>query len=227
MSRLKRHEKSHRFRQCECCDATFDKWSLLMAHKHKEHLNSEHKCSVCNLEFHSKRDLKTHKKTHMSPDKCDVFRCTFENCPKYFRQRNNMLAHIKSKHENRKFVCSFEGCTSELSTKQKLDQHIKAIHSVECSKKLQKLPKNKKAARKDKGVQKTSTASKLFNIILPAEFEQAIISGQGKSIHITYDRIENDQDDDDVVDHSNQSPSLDVSQSNSTNGNRAATVAVF
>lgn len=127
-----------------------------------------------------------------------------------------MLAHYKLKHENRKFVCSFEGCTSELSTKQKLDHHIKVIHLGESSKILQNLPKHPKAERKDKGVQKTSTASKLFNIILPAAFEQAIMTGQGKSIHITYDRM--DDGDVDDVDHSNENPGLKASQLNGTSG---------
>lgn len=196
LSRLKRHEKSHESRKCEFCDSSFDKWSLFLAHKHKEHLNSEHKCSVCDQEFHSKRDVKNHQKNHHNLGNQTIYQCTFENCPKIFLQRNNMLAHYRSKHENRKFLCTFEGCTSKLSTKQKLNQHIKSIHLG--GKKSKTQSKHPKAERKDKGVQKTSTASKMFNIILPAEFEQAIIAGQGKTIHIEYDRIdENNVNDED------------------------------
>lgn len=197
LGHFKRHEHSHRIRKCELCDATFDKWSMLLAHRQQEHSNNQHRCSICNKEFHSKRGLKSHRKTHSNHDEenldLDVaIQCSFENCTKYFSERRNMLAHYKLKHENRKFACSFDGCTSELSTKQKLDLHIKVVHLGESGKKSKK---TSRAERKDKGVQKVSTASKLFNIILPSEFEKAIITGQGKNIHINFDRINNENDD--------------------------------
>ncbi|XP_055300853.1 transcription factor IIIA-like [Sitodiplosis mosellana] len=194
LSRLRRHAESHRTRQCDHCDLTFDKWSLLMAHKHKAHLNSDLKCSVCHREFHSNRVLKQHCKTHTDLDERTVFPCPFEGCAQSFLQKRNMLAHYKSKHENRKFVCTYDGCTMELSTKQKLDFHIKVIHSGEAGQSNSK-KKGRRAERKDKGMQKISTASKLFNIILPPTLEQVIISGQGKNIHIEYDQIEGEFDD--------------------------------
>lgn len=106
-----------------------------------------------------------------------------------------MLAHFKSKHEHRKFKCSVEGCPSELSTKQKLELHIKVVHAADREEKPKNIAKPK-AQRKDKGTQKVSTASKFFNFILPPKFEQAIIAGQGQSIHLTYDPSTQDEDDD-------------------------------
>lgn len=193
MSRLNRHVKSHEIRQCTNCDATFDKWSALMAHKHKEHVNSNLKCTVCDREFNSKRLLKAHQKTHVSLGDRTVHQCPFDGCAKFFLQRNNMLAHYKSQHENKKFACTFDGCTLQLSTKQKLDHHIKAIHSANKQSKQAKKVKGARAERKDKGVQKISTASKFFNFSLPPAFERAIITGHGKDIHISY----NDERDDD------------------------------
>lgn len=215
MSRLKRHKNAHKTRQCENCPATFDKWSLLLAHKQKEHLNIQLKCSICDKEFHSRRSLKSHCKTHTNSDDRLVYPCSFEGCPRQFFQKKNMLAHYKSKHENVKFGCTYGDCKSELSTKQKLAEHIKAVHLGESKKKSMKKSQTVKAQRKDKGVQKTSTASKMFNIILPLEFEKAIMSGQGKNIHISYDRA-NIED----ADHAKQNADLgsnfiDVSQINS------------
>lgn len=96
---------------------------------------------------------------------------------------------------------------------------MNALH-LNNNKNVQKPAKLPKAERKDKGVQKISTASKFFNIILPAEFEQAIISGQGKSIHIAYDHH---VDEDDDVDHSDQN--MDASQFKRPNGNLSGAVA--
>lgn len=194
MSRLKRHLKSHETRQCEHCDATFDKWSLLLAHKNKEHQNSDLKCPICNKEFHSMRVLKKHTETHKNLEDRNVFQCTFEECSKFFLQKRNLQAHYKSVHEKKRFSCTYEGCTMELSTKQKLELHIKVMHLSEPVKKPT-IRKNVKTVRKDKGVQKTSTASKFFNIVLPPEIERAILAGHGENIHIDYDRSVDEEHD--------------------------------
>lgn len=195
MSRLERHANSHKIRKCEHCDLTFDKWSLFRAHKNKVHLSSELKCSICDKEFHSKRVLKQHRKTHTDGEQTG-FQCPFEGCTKFFLYNKNMLAHYKSKHEKVKFSCTYDGCTSKLSTKQKLDLHIKVVHLGESERKPKPKKEQNRAVRKDKGVQKVSTASKFFKIILPPEVERAIIAGHGKNIHIEYDRIEENDDND-------------------------------
>lgn len=218
MSRLKRHKNAHKTRQCDHCAATFDKWSLLLAHKQKDHLNIQLKCSICNKEFHSRRSLKSHCKIHANPDDRLVYPCSFEGCPKQFLQNKNMLAHYKAKHENVKFVCTHEDCKSELSTKQKLTEHIKVVHLGERNKKSKKKKtQTVKTQRKDKGVQKTSTASKIFKIILPPEFERAILSGQGKNLHISYDRMDNEDDDHGNGNADFESKILDVPQLNAVN----------
>lgn len=192
---LKRHERSHKLHSCDQCDAVYPKWSQLVAHKHSVHTVTENKCSICNRIFHSKHGLKYHQRIHTQKDDRIVYQCNFDKCPKYFFHRQNLTAHYKSKHENRKFVCTVDGCARELCTKQKLELHIKIFHAS--SKKvneMKKIPKTR-AQRKDKGMTKTSTASKLFNIIAPLDVEKAILAGQGNRIYFHYDNEDkNDMD---------------------------------
>lgn len=196
LSYLKRHEKTHKSHSCDHCDVVFPKWSQLVAHKHKEHASVECKCTQCNRVFHSRRGLKYHQQVHVETGERTVYQCDFDQCPKFFFHRQNLLAHHKSKHGNRKFVCTFSGCERELSTKQKLEQHMKAMH-LDGDKKIKTENKVKvRATRKDKGLPKRSTAAKLLNLTAPKEIERAIIDGQGDTIYFHYDHIENDMDED-------------------------------
>lgn len=203
LGHLKRHENTHRTHSCELCQATFDKWSSLVAHKQSEHVETANKCAKCDKVFRSKRGLKYHSQVHAQTDDRIVYQCTFDGCPKFFFHRNNMLAHFKSKHENKKFICAVGDCGRELSTKQKLEQHIKIVHAdgdVNVKNTKTKSKPKVRAKRKDKGVPKKSTASKLFNVILPAEVEKAILSGNNDNISIEYnqdDRIQDEDEDED------------------------------
>lgn len=200
LGHLKRHEKMHDLRSCDCCETSFKKWSLLVAHKQKEHSNNEYKCTICYKIFPSKRCLRQHKPVHVLPEDRSIYPCTIEECPKFFFQKKNMLAHVKSKHENHRFKCPESGCDQELSTKQKLAQHMQAVHSngnrtqTNQSKTIACINVNGRAQRKDKGLQKISTASKLFNIILPKEVEQAIILGKTNSIYFSHSSIRENED---------------------------------
>lgn len=130
-----------------------------------------------------------------------------------------MLAHFKLKHENRKFVCTHDDCNLELSTKQKLDQHIRVIHLGEMGqKKRQPKSKSELAKRKDTGVQKRSTASKLFQVILPPEFEKAIMAGHGRDIEIKYDRIDDEEEDEAENEDGKEEATEDVEKDGESNG---------
>lgn len=73
---------------------------------------------------------------------------------------------------------------------------MRAIHSSDGKKIMTDVSKAKvRAPRKDKGVQKTSTAAKLLNLIAPKEIEKAIIAGHGDSVFFHYDHDENDASD--------------------------------
>lgn len=196
LGHLKRHEKTHDMRQCNLCDAKFEKWSTLVEHRQKEHSNSRNECDICGKILNSKRGMKHHKLLHTEVEERYIYHCTFEGCPKYFFHRNSALAHFKSKHENRTFICPVGLCAQELSTKQKLKQHISALHSSKfgCSVNIEESKtisaKRTQTERKDKGVQRLSTASKLFNIILPMEIERAIINGKANNIYLSHGQLE-------------------------------------
>lgn len=199
LSYLKRHEKTHKSHNCDHCHAVFPKWSQLVAHKHKEHVTVECKCTQCGRAFHSRQGLKYHQQVHVDTGERTVYQCNFDKCPKFFFHRQNLLAHHKSKHGNRKFVCTFDGCDRELSTKQKLEQHRLAMHSGDDKKMKTDSKMKARAPRKDKGVPKRSTAAKLLNLIAPKEIERAIIAGQGDRIYLRYDHDENGMSDEDEL----------------------------
>lgn len=106
-------------------------------------------------------------KLHLFPD--TVFQCHYDNCPKFFNAKRNLMSHIRSKHEGKRWVCNF--CESELSTKQKLEQHVLAHLDP------------KKAARIPK---KKSTLSKLIGIELPQPDELKIIRGEGAQVEVDF-----------------------------------------
>jgi predicted RNA-binding Zn-ribbon protein involved in translation (DUF1610 family) len=65
-----------------------------------------------------------------------VFTCHYENCPKYYTEKRNLMNHIRSKHEGKKFLCP--KCGSNMSSKQKLNQHIASHEIPERAKNLKK-----------------------------------------------------------------------------------------
>lgn len=192
LGHLTRHEKTHAERKCDRCDDVFTKWSLLLAHKRVVHADTDdNKCGVCDKVFRTRRNLKHHSQVHEEDGDRIVYQCSADDCPKFFYKRNSMMAHYKSTHENQKFACMVDGCGRQLSTKQKLNHHVQVMHTDGGDNgrtKVKTKSKANKAKRKDKGIQKVSTASKLFNIVLPTEFERTIIEGNGSQITFHYDQ---------------------------------------
>ncbi|XP_063706530.1 myoneurin [Culicoides brevitarsis] len=123
-----RHRASH-IHNCDTCGRVFKNWSGLVAHRKISHVK-EFKCEVCNKVFISQKNLNYHKKVHLSHDERSVFQCTYDTCAKYYYEKRNLMAHIRSKHEGRKFICGFENCGRQISTKQKLVLHLK-LHLFE------------------------------------------------------------------------------------------------
>lgn len=201
LSHLKRHEKTHDLRKCnhpKCINFEFDSWSSLVKHRQKEHSNTL--CTICG-QVCLKRTLKTHQLTHMNAEERLIFQCPAVGCPKFFLRRHSAVTHFKSKHENRSFLCNMPYCGQKLSTKQKLHQHILALHSskIVCTDNVEESKKRsterRQTERKDKGVQRISTASKLFNIVLPIEMERAIILGKADNIYLNHNqKVEENQE---------------------------------
>lgn len=119
-----RHIKSHKSKECDICHEMFDKWTQLVAHKREKHPKQKQnfECDLCGKTFCGRANIKHHMRIHTTNDL--VFACHYENCSKYYTVKRNLTAHIRSKHEGKKFVC--EICKVKLSTKQKLQSHVAA-----------------------------------------------------------------------------------------------------
>lgn len=180
-----RHENSHRIYNCTECDAKFLKWSLLVAHRNDNHKTAETICDICQRKFQSKRGLKHHRAVHEEKADREVLQCPYDKCPSFFFHQRNLNAHIRGKHEGRTFICDIGGCGKTLCTKQKLLFHMKVVHLDPKS----PSPKSKSGPRKrrrDKGVPKQSTASRLAMVHAPKEFDSLVLAGKGQDIQFEY-----------------------------------------
>jgi hypothetical protein len=163
---LTRHMTIHneeKKRSCADCEETFDKWSQLVDHRRKTHKNDlRFSCDICGKFFFRKINIKQHMRVHLLPsDSDDVFLCHYENCPNFYSQKRNLLSHIRSKHECKRWSCDL--CQRELATKQKLEQHIKAHLSPTGRKRLNK---------------KKSALSKVIGVELDQKLEHKIMKGE-------------------------------------------------
>jgi len=102
---------------------TFDKWSKYVDHRRKVHARCL-QCDLCGKTFDRKPNLKNHMKIHASDSDQEVYQCDYENCPRYYSAKRNLMAHIRSKHEGKRWICNI--CDCQMSTKQKLKQHVAA-----------------------------------------------------------------------------------------------------
>lgn len=138
-----------------------------------------YQCDICQSKFRSKKNLKAHIQVHQKTaegDEKQVFQCPYEGCPKFYDYERNLIAHVRSKHEGaRKFVCPVADCGRALSTQQKLDQHCRMHESAARSVPRMKAPTKPTARRKDAGVPKRSTASRLANVKLAPDVERILI----------------------------------------------------
>lgn len=185
---LEKHQASHsseyrRSHNCLECSKEFLKWSDLMNHRKLEHA-ARFECDFCRKKFFSKHNLKHHFQIHKPKDDRCVFQCSFENCPKFYFEKRNLQAHIRSKHEGKKFVCDMVGCGRALSTKQKLEQHMKLHRS---SARAIKKPKKQQAKRKDAG-QKRLEIEKILNVNLPSSVKEKIHQEKGDEILVILDQ---------------------------------------
>ncbi|XP_055845162.1 zinc finger protein 726 [Episyrphus balteatus] len=160
--------------KCDQCDVTFAKWSELIAHRKALNHKTLHKCDQCSKEFKSQFFLDEHKNCH--EDDKEVFKCTYEDCTRFYTYRRNLLQHIRNVHEGKKIQCTVENCEMTLSNKRALEHHIKVIHKKQNNDKP-KGGKKERAKRKDAGRRKQSTLSKLSGVFIEKEIDQMIMDG--------------------------------------------------
>jgi hypothetical protein len=81
------------------------------------------------------------------------------------------MAHIRSKHEGRKWIC--DQCHQEKSTKQKLEQHLRGHLDPEKQKLLNK-----------KLTYQTSVTCRLIGLKLPQDVNEKLLNNEASSISI-------------------------------------------
>lgn len=126
MNRLKRHMKIHKGYSCPECEEKFEKWTLLLKHKTSAH-QVQQICAVCKKTFSHRHRLKVHMKIHS--EEREVFECPREGCVRYYSEKRNLDAHIRSYHDGRRFPCMHETCKQTFAFKHKMLEHLKS-HSI-------------------------------------------------------------------------------------------------
>ena len=111
------HLRLHKTIECECGKSI--KAASYLQHKAKCQI---YKCTDCDYETRSKRDLNTHLKVHQQ----NLFQCIFCN---YTTSRNaNLKRHILNVHsDSAKFCC--DECDKQFSRESSLSYHKEAKHS--------------------------------------------------------------------------------------------------
>lgn len=127
---------------------------------------SAYKCETCNKNFFSKSRLKAHIKIHF--ENRLVISCPYDNCNKTYLSKSCLEVHIKIKHYGERFYCDI--CSMGLTSKRRLIIHI-GRHEL----KKEKKKKIQTKKRKDFGIPKKSTISKLIGINLPHSLEKMIL----------------------------------------------------
>jgi len=124
-------EKPH---QCEHqgCGARFVNKVNRLAHYRSKHGLEKLKCQEgnCDKEFTCQTGLIQHiKQVHNKEERKKPHQCEHQGCGANFANKEDRLAHYRSKHGLEKLKCQEGNCDKEFNGQQNLNQHIKAVHS--------------------------------------------------------------------------------------------------
>ena len=83
--------------------------------------NPQFLCEICDKFFKTNNSLSQHKRTNRKPEDIP---CSFPSCSAILHSRSAMRKHVKTKHENLKYMCSY--CTKSFST----ESYAREFHST-------------------------------------------------------------------------------------------------
>ncbi|KAF2234369.1 hypothetical protein EV356DRAFT_466913 [Viridothelium virens] len=126
-------------------------------------------CKQCDAILPSQRALRKHVElNHAGLELKDrkVFLCDAPECEKSFTRQNNLRAHVRAAHENRRFVCGqvelshlknvkdWDGanaCSRDFASKAGLEDHIRTQHLGLAGKSRRAGPHNQSTAQSETG----------------------------------------------------------------------------
>ena len=111
---------------CKHCLKRFCEESHLAQHMKDVHVKNEcYECSICKLEYKSKKSLHDHTK-NMHNQKTRIYNC--DKCDYSSKDKKLLKAHHEAEHDGIRYKCTF--CNDKLRTKQLLKKHIRNIHNM-------------------------------------------------------------------------------------------------
>ncbi|KAG5667403.1 hypothetical protein PVAND_015384 [Polypedilum vanderplanki] len=115
---------------CDLCTFSSYKKKPLEQHMMSNHLPKSVKCSLCDFATISLDRLKKHiRNQHEVREPPMEFPCTVPECGKAFRNKFNLLCHVKRCHEGEvKFPCPDPECTKQFFTKSEQKIHFQNSH---------------------------------------------------------------------------------------------------
>jgi len=106
---------------CETCFKTYTK---IDSYKHHiiRHQKSNFLCSLCDHQFPTETELKTHHaRNHVPKDQATVYQCS--DCIYTATSKATLNAHISRTHKEKKYFCDF--CPKGFALKSDLTTHLK------------------------------------------------------------------------------------------------------
>lgn len=109
--------------QCVLCENSYDNFTCMIGHMHKNHISHSVICQICGVSFISQIRLKRHiSNSHIG------YRCTV--CGKMFNASHRMERHKERIHgEAKLYECNL--CSATFNSQYQLKVHLGKIHSVE------------------------------------------------------------------------------------------------
>ena len=112
--------------KCQYCDKTFNHYSNMNAHVHKQHKEKKIECKECSKMFAYQYELREHMFIHQGGQTTSKFKCQF--CDKCFQRSTTLKNHERTTHLGiKRFKC--EICGKMFGTKFNMKVHVEKLHS--------------------------------------------------------------------------------------------------